>query len=91
MVFCYTIDMEILPGDEKYLITDPKAGIMYKVDTHGVPDEAGNRYNIVDELDTGYMVYISPKTMQGEVGDCSQPLSLYFVRNQFVINHEQKD
>lgn len=86
--------MEKLPGDEQYLITEfdskGKAAVIHKVDSAGVPDTAGQEYHIVDELDTGYMVYIQPRTMQGDIGDCSQPVSLYFVRAQFVINHDQK-
>ncbi len=90
MVFGYTEHMGKLPGDEQYLITDQDNGIMHKVDLKGVPDMGGEEYHIVDELDKGYMVYIKSVDAFDATIDFSQPNSLFFIHQQFVINHKQK-
>ncbi len=86
----YNRRMNTLPGDERYLITDQKAGILHKVDAKGVPDTDGTQFHIVDELDTGYTVYPMSPGVMGDESDHSQPLSLFFIHFQFVTNHQEK-
>lgn len=82
--------MNTLQGDERYLITDQKNGIMHKVDKEGVPDTSGEEYHIVDELDKGYMVYVKNVDVITSNVDFSQPNQLLFIHNQFVINHKSE-
>lgn len=70
--------MSKLEGDERYKITDKKAGVIHKIDRSGKPDFDGVTYCIIEELETGYTVYAVSDI------DLSQPSVTYFIAKGYV-------
>lgn len=70
-----------LQGDERYAITDKNNGIIHKVvidDGKAIPNKDGQEYNIIEEQEKGYTVYITPQ-------DPSQPNPQYYISKKYFV------